>query len=189
MEQSGFGNLTHFGKGFGETMTIMPELLAGMFTGKFKNFRLEDNMLPLGLLMAGLFVNKKAHPILKLLLLAFGCMMLLNNANNAVHGVERSQSQAKPSYRRYEEEELSPRIKNPVVKGNTLIADIDGNHMVLTINEDQVLDAYGKGVIPLNNLCNAALRSYDEQGGWSGHYEREMAREQQELEERVRGLR
>lgn len=189
MEQSGFGNLTHFGKGFGETMTIMPELLAGMFTGKIKNFRLEDNMLPLGLLMAGLFVNKKAHPILKLLLLAFGCMMLLNNANNAVHGVERSQSQAKPTYRRYEEEELSPRIKNPVVKGNTLIADIDGNHMVLTINEDQVLDAYGKGVIPLNNLCNAALRSYDEQGGWSGHYERELAREQQEQEERVRGLR
>ena len=71
---------TRLGKGFGETLTVMPELMYGMFTGKIRNFRMEDNLLPLGLLMAGLFVSKRSHPILKLLLLALGGMLLLGNA-------------------------------------------------------------------------------------------------------------
>ena len=189
LENMGFGSLTHFGEGFGETLSVMPELLYGLFTGKIKNFRMEDNLLPLGLLMAGLFVNKRSHPILKLLLLALGGLLLLGDANDAVHGREKTQIAAKPTYRRYEEEDLDPRIKDPHVIGNTLVAEIDGHHLVLTINEDQVLDAYGKGVIPLNNLCNAALRSYDEQGGISARYERDMALSQEQEEERVRGIR
>lgn len=189
LENMGMGSLTRLGKGFGETLTVMPELMYGMFTGKIRNFRMEDNLLPLGLLMAGLFVSKRSHPILKLLLLALGGMLLLGNANDAVHGREKTQPQAKPTYRRYEEEALDPRIRDPHVIGNTLVAEVDGHHLVLTINEDQVLDAYGKGVIPLNNLCNAALRSYDEQGGVAARYEREMALTEKQEEERVRGLR
>lgn len=189
LENMGMGSLTRLGKGFGETLTVMPELMYGMFTGKIRNFRMEDNLLPLGLLMAGLFVSKRSHPILKLLLLALGGMLLLGNANDAVHGREKTQPQARPTYRRYEEEALDPRIRDPHVIGNTLVAEVDGHHLVLTINEDQVLDAYGKGVIPLNNLCNAALRSYDEQGGVAARYEREMALTEKQEEERVRGLR
>ena len=189
LENMGMGSLSRLGKGFGETLSVMPELMYGMFTGKIKNFRMEDNLLPLGLLMAGLFVSKRSHPILKLLLLALGGMLLLGNANDAVHGREKTQPQAKPTYRRYEEEALDPRIRDPHVIGNTLVAEVDGHHLVLTINEDQVLDAYGKGVIPLNNLCNAALRSYDEQGGVAARYEHEMALTQEQEEERVRGLR
>jgi len=191
-ESLGLGGLSGLGSGLGETLTILPELIAGMFTGKIRNFRMVDNLLPLGLLMAGLFVNRKVHPLLKLLLMAFGGMLLLSNANDAVHGRDRSQAQIKPTYRRYEDEPLNPRIKNPEIKGNTILAEIDGRHLVLTINEDQVVDAYQKGVIPLNTLCNSALRSYDEQGGWTAqNYEREMSRqqEQEQVEERIRGIR
>lgn len=188
--QLGLGGLTHFGTGMGETLTMLPELVAGLFTGKIKNFRLEDNLLPLGMLMTGLFVNKHSHPILKLLLIALGGMLLLGNANDAVHGRERSQAQIKPTYRKYEDEPLNPRIKDPHIKGNTILAEIDGHHLVLTINQDQVIDAYRKGVIPLNTLCNSALRSYDEQGGWMAqNYEREISRQQEVENERTIGIR
>ncbi len=191
-DQLGLGGLSGLGSGLGETLSMLPELTAGLFTGKIKNFRMEDNLLPLGLLMAGMFVNKRSHPLLKLLLMAFGGMLLLSNANDAVHGRDRSQAQIKPTYRRYEDEPLNPRIKNPEIKGNTILAEIDGRHLVLTINEDQVIDAYHKGVIPLNTLCNSALRSYDEQGGWTAqNYEREISRqqEQEQEEDRIRGIR
>ena len=190
LEQLGLGGLAHLGSGLGDTMTVMPELLAGMFKGRIKNFRFSDNMLPLGLIMAGLFVSKRSHPVLKLLLLVLGAALLLGNANAAVHGKEATRIGQQPSYKRYEEEELNPRIKNPQIKGNTLIADIDGNHLVLTINEDRAIDAFQKGAVPFNNLCNAALRSYDEQGGWSSRsYEQEVSRQQEQTEDRVRGLR
>ena len=189
-DQLGLGGLSHFGNGMGETLSMLPELVAGLFTGKIKNFRMEDNLLPLGMLMAGLFVNKRSHPILKLLLVALGGMLLLGNANDAVHGRERSQAQVKPTYRKYEDEPLNPRIKDPHIKGNTILAEIDGHHLVLTINQDEVIDAYRKGAIPLNTLCNSALRSYDEQGGWTAqNYEREISRQQEMEEERVRGIR
>ena len=184
----GMGSLNNLGNGFGETMTMLPELLTGLFTGKIKNFRLSDNLLPLGLMIGGLVLGKN-NSFLKLLLIAFGALLLFANANDALHGRDRSQ-QARTTYRRYEDEPLNPRIKDPVVKGDTIIAQIDGRNMVLRIENDEVLDAYSKGVIPLNCLCNASLRSYDEQGGWSASlYEREMARQKQEIEERQVGIR
>jgi hypothetical protein len=48
------------------------------------------------------------------------------------------------------------------MKGNTLVATIDNVPSVITINDDAV-DAYYQGVLPLNTLVNAVLRKYDEQ--------------------------
>jgi hypothetical protein len=48
------------------------------------------------------------------------------------------------------------------MKGNTLVATIDNVPSVITINDDAV-DAYYQGVLPLNTLANAVLRKYDEQ--------------------------
>jgi hypothetical protein len=48
------------------------------------------------------------------------------------------------------------------MKGNTLVATIDNVPSVITIN-DEAVDAYYQGVLPLNTLANAVLRKYDEQ--------------------------
>ena len=48
------------------------------------------------------------------------------------------------------------------MKGNTLVATIDNVPSIITINDDAV-DAYYQGVLPLNTLANAVLRKYDEQ--------------------------
>ena len=66
------------------------------------------------------------------------------------------------TYRKYDDEPLNSRITKPVVKGGTLIADFDGNPLVLKLS-DNAVDAYNKGLLPLNTLANAALRSWDEQ--------------------------
>jgi hypothetical protein len=42
------------------------------------------------------------------------------------------------------------------------VATIDNVPSVITINDDAV-DAYYQGVLPLNTLANAVLRKYDEQ--------------------------
>ena len=48
------------------------------------------------------------------------------------------------------------------MKGYSLVATIDGVPSSITIDE-RTADAYYKGKIPLNTLCNAVLRKYDEQ--------------------------
>ena len=46
------------------------------------------------------------------------------------------------------------------MQGNTLVADIDGVPLVLTVS-DEAADAYYKGALPLNTLSNAVLRAWD----------------------------
>ena len=64
------------------------------------------------------------------------------------------------TYRKYDDEPLNSRITKPAVKGGTLLADFDGNPLVLKLS-DNAVDAYNKGLLPLNTLANAALRSWD----------------------------
>ena len=60
------------------------------------------------------------------------------------------------------------------MKGNTLVATIDNVPSVITINEDAI-DAYYQGVLPLNTLANAVLRKYDEQQrSIQENYDRQM---------------
>ena len=76
-------------------------------------------------------------------------------------------------------EALDRRIQHPVMQGNTLVADIDGVPMVLTVS-DVAVDAYCKGALPLNTLCNAVLRAWDHrQELASQHYEEGVGEEQE----------
>lgn len=178
---SGFGTV---GKNLGYVIAMLPDLLIGMFTGKSRNLNVGDNLLPIGSIIAGLFVK---NPLLKMLLIGFGGANLLNKAGHeALEIRDGSQQQPVRQYREYSEEVLDNRIKQPVVRGNTLIATIDNVPSVITIN-DEVVDAYERGMIPLNTLSNAVLRKYDEQ---KAVIEESFIREasEEEVVERSHGL-
>ena len=96
-----------------------------------------------------------------MLFLALAGGNLLSKALGGGNGVGSSRSRP-VRYREYGDEPLDPRISKPVLRGRTLVADIDGVPSVITINDEPV-DAYEKGKLPLNTLANAVLRKYDEQ--------------------------
>lgn len=152
---SGFGDVGH---NLGYVLSMLPDMLIGMFTGKTESLKLKDNMFPLAAIFAGMFVK---NPILKMMLIGLGGANLLNKAGH--EAMERDGVIQKPiRYREYPNELLDPRIENPAMKGYSLVATIDGVPSSITIDE-RTADAYYKGKIPLNTLCNAVLRKYDEQ--------------------------
>lgn len=160
LDNLGLGDFGTVGKNLGYVIAMLPDLLIGMFTGKSRHLKLDDNLLPLGSIVAGLFVK---NPLLKMLLIGFGGANLLNKAGHEALDIrDGGRRQPVRQYLEYGDEVLDSRIKQPQVRGNTLLATIDNIPSVLTIN-DEVIDAYEKGLIPLNTLCNAVLRKYDEQ--------------------------
>lgn len=180
LDNLGLGGMSDLSQNLGYTIASLPQMIAGMFTGKLKGFTMKDNMIPLGLLMMALLFGKRMNPLLKFMMLGLGGAMLLNNANKALTG-QTGEQQSQKTYRRYDEEELSPRLKNPVIKGNTIDVEIDGVPTILTIKSPRLIDAYNKGAVPPNALCNAVLRAYDANGqAVSQNYERGLAQQQEE---------
>ena len=139
-------------------LSMLPSLLSGMFTGKNGSLRFSDNLFSVGCILVGIFTKNK---LMKMLFLALACGNLISKALGGGSGVGSSRSRS-VRYREYGDEPLDPRISKPVLRGRTLVADIDGVPSVITIN-DEVVDAYEKGKLPLNTLSNAVLRKYDEQ--------------------------
>ena len=177
---SGFGTV---GKNLGYVLAMLPDMLIGMFTGKSRNLKFGDNLLPIGAIIAGMFVK---NPLLKMLLIGLGGANLLNKAGHEALAHRDAKSQPVRQYRTYQDEPLDMRIKQPVLKGNTLVVNIDNIPMVITINNEAV-DAYEKGVLPINTLANAVLRKYDEQQkAVAENYEQEVS--QDNIVERSRGL-
>ena len=72
------------------------------------------------------------------------------------------------------------------MKGNALVATIDHKPCVIYVDE-QTADAYYQGKLPLNTLCNAVLRKYDEQqSAVRDQYERGVVQGQEQ--QRTLGL-
>lgn len=157
----GLGGFGEVGKNLGYVLAMLPDMLIGMFTGKSRNLKFGDNLLPIGAILMGMFTK---NPLLKMLLVGLGGANLLNKAGQEILE-NRDGIKAKPvrQYREYGDELLDSRIKDSAMKGNTLIATIDGVPSVITINSADAVDAYYKGKLPLNTLANAVLRKYDEQ--------------------------
>ena len=176
----GFGDLTN---NMGYVLSMLPDMLLGMFTGQTKSVHLKDNMFPIAAIIAGIFVK---NPLLKMLLIGLGGANLLNKAGHEY--MERDGLTPAPrQVRTYDDEILDSRIGQPVMKGRTLVASIDGVPNVITI-DDATAAAYEDGKIPLNTLCNAVLRKYDEQRAEiSRAYEK--TRSEQEEETIYRGIR
>lgn len=172
----------------GYVMAMLPDILLGAFTGKTQSLRIKDNLLPIASIVAGMFVR---NPLLKMLLIGLGGANLLNKAGHEVLG--RGQTEGKENrtagsrnvqFKRYPNEPLNPRIVNPVLQGNTLIATIDRVPCTIQLSTT-IADAYYTGALPLNTLVNAVLAKSDQlRLAASQNYDNE----QQETIVRTRGI-
>lgn len=158
LEQMGLSGFSDVSKNMGYVLAMLPDMLIGMFTGKNPNMKLEDNFLPLAAIFGGMFVK---NPLLKMLLLGFGGANLFNNAGHAALKEGYAKTSRAVTYKTYSDEPLNKRISNPVMKGSSMVATIDGKPMVINIS-DNAVDAYERGNVPLNTLANAVLQKYDE---------------------------
>ena len=184
MNQFGLGGMSDIGKNLGYVLAMLPDMLIGMLTGQSKNLHLKDNLLPFGAIFAGLFVK---NPLLKMLLIGLGGANILNKAGHEILDNAGVSTQQRPKrYVQHADELLSELIEQPAMKGNALVATIDKQPCVIYIDE-QSADAFYQGKLPLNVLCNAVLRKYDEQQAQVRHnYDRGI--DQQESQQLSRGI-
>lgn len=152
---SGMGDIVG---NLGYVMAMLPDMLLGIFTGKTQSLHLKDNLLPIASIVAGMFVR---NPLLKMLLIGLGGANLLNKAGHEVlrersEGEMNTANRGAAQYRHYPDEPLNPRITNPVLQGNMLVATIDRVPCTIQLSQT-VTDAYRAGALPLNTLANAVL--------------------------------
>ncbi len=146
---SGLGDIGH---NLGYVLAMLPDILFGTFTGSSKSLGLKDSLVPLASLVAGIFIK---NPVLKMLLIGFGGVNLINKAGH--EALERADGNAQSArYKQYADEPLNPRITNPQISCNTLVATIDRVPVSVTLPE-KVVGAYQAGALPLNTLANAVL--------------------------------
>ena len=153
----GLGDITG---NLGYILVMLPDILLGVLTGKTQSLGIKDNLLPIASIVAGVFIK---NPMLKMLLIGMGGANLLNKAGHEMLGREqpsRSTDGGNVQYKHYTDEPLNPRIVNPVLQGNTLIATIDRVPCTVQLSPT-VADAYRAGALPLNTLANAILAQSD----------------------------
>lgn len=153
----GLGDITG---NLGYILAMLPDILLGVLTGKTQSLGIKDNLLPIASIVAGVFIK---NPMLKMLLIGMGGANLLNKAGHEMLGREqpsRSTDGGNVQYKHYTDEPLNPRIVNPVLQGNTLIATIDLVPCTVQLSPT-VADAYRAGALPLNTLANAILAQSD----------------------------
>lgn len=156
----GFSDVTQH---LGFVLSMLPDILVGIFTGKSQSLSPMKNLLPLASIVGGLFVR---NPVLKMLMVGLGGANLINKAGHeAIHqrnhpDEDYTVSQAH-RYKRYEDEPLNPRIEHPLLQGNCLIATIDKVPCSIVLT-GKVIDAYKQGALPLNTLANAVLARNDQ---------------------------
>ena len=175
----GLNGMSDIGHNLGYILAMLPDMLLGAFTGKTKSLGLKDNMMPLASIVAGMFVR---NPILKMVLVGMGGLNLLNKAgheaidNHKGIGTAQDAPMGRVNYRVYADEPLDPRISQPQIKGNCLIATIDRVPCTIALT-DNVVDAFNQGALPLNTLANAVLAKNDQM--------RQLASENYEAQQRT----
>ena len=186
----GFGDITH---NLGYILAMLPDMLVGLLTGKTKSLNMDNSMIPLACIVAGMFVK---NPILKMMLIGMGGANLLNKAGHEVLEQKANEGivsngrnvvgQQQTVYRQYADEPLNPRLENPILRGSCLIVNID--RVPCTIQLPQtVVDAYQAGALPLNTLANAILAK-NEQMQAVAVRQYENNREERETVSRARGI-
>lgn len=176
----GLNGMGDIGKNLGYVFSMLPDILVGMFTGRTKSLDVEDNIIPMASILVGLFVK---NPVLKMLMIGLGGANLLNKAGHEAIEWERNEGNNRPvsanrpvQYRAYPDEPLNPRISNPILKGNNLVATIDRIPCTIQLPE-KVIAAYQAGVLPLNTLANAILAKSDQTKAMMGRNFEEHDRE------------
>jgi hypothetical protein len=153
----GIGDVTH---NLGYVISMLPDVLLGLFTGKTETFGKKDTLLPIASILAGMFIK---NPILKMTLIGLGGANLINKAGKEAltgHG-DYGDNVTKSVYKTYADEALNPRIQNPTFQGSCLIANIDKVPCTIQLPQN-VVAAYQAGALPLNTLANAILAKNDQ---------------------------
>ena len=176
----GLNGISDIGHNLGYVLAMLPDVLIGALTGKTKSLGLKDNLMPLASIVAGMFVR---NPILKMVLVGMGGLNLLNKAGHEAIENHAGQNQAqegspgiRANYKVYADEPLNPRVSQPQIRGNCLIATIDKVPCTIAL-PDKVVDAYNQGALPLNTLVNAVLAKNDQM--------RQLASENYEAQQRT----
>ena len=176
----GLNGISDIGHNLGYVLAMLPDMLVGAFTGKTKSLGLKENLMPLASIVAGMFVR---NPILKMVLVGMGGLNLLNKAGHEAIENHAGQNLAqgvspigRSNYKVYADEPLNPRISQPQIRSNCLIATIDKVPCTIALS-DKVVDAYSQGALPLNTLANAVLAKNDQM--------RQLASENYEAQQRT----
>lgn len=158
----GLNGLGDVGKNLGYVVSMLPDMLIGLFTGKTKSLNIKDSMVPIASILIGMFVK---NPLLKMVLIGMGGLNLLNKASHEAmekqEGRPLQSAGMEPHFKTYPDEPLNPRIGNPALQGNCLIATIDKVPCSIQL-PNSVVDAYEAGALPLNTLSNAVLAKNDQ---------------------------
>ena len=155
----GLSGISDIGRNAGYILAMLPDILFGMFTGKTKSLGIKDNLVPIASIMAGMFVK---NPLLKMTLIGLGGANLINKAGHEQLAKREGEmpERTQVRYRRYEDQEMDPRIRDVRLQGNTLIASIDNIPVTISL-PDKVVDAYNQGALPMGTLANAVLERCD----------------------------
>ena len=169
LKNFGLNGFSDIGNNLGYVIAMLPDILVGLFTGKTQSLGLKDNMMPIAAILAGMFVK---NPLLKMTLIGMGGANLLNKAGHEALANKREGNDGNAvsygnttaqavQYKSYPDEPLNPRIANPVLQGNCLVATIDRVPYTIQLPE-RVVGAYQAGALPLNTLANAVLAKSDQ---------------------------
>lgn len=160
LASTGFSGLGDIGRNLGYVVSMLPDVMVGLFTGKTKSLDLKNNLLPIASVLVGLFVR---NPLLKMVLIGMGGLNLLNKAGHETIDDQKMKERTAPTrqFRQYEDQPLDARIKDPEIKGSSLFATIDGVPCTIQLPE-MTAAAYQAGALPLNRLANAVLAKSDE---------------------------
>src|SRR5574344_2059247 len=185
LKSIGMGNMGDIGHNLGYVISMLPDILIGLFTGKTQNMNFKNGTMPLAAVMAGMFVK---NPLLKMTLMGFGGMKLLETAGGEILERKNESPARQVQYKTYTEEALNPRIQNPTLQGNCLVANIDKVPCTIRLT-DKVVDSYNAGALPLNTLANAILAKNDQsQMIAQNNYSQEQYRTESENRERSVGI-
>lgn len=169
LKNFGLNGFSDIGNNLGYVIAMLPDILVGLFTGKTQSLGLKNNMMPIAAILAGMFVK---NPLLKMTLIGMGGANLLNKAGHEALANKREGNDGNAvsygnttaqavQYKSYPDEPLNPRIANPVLQGNCLVATIDRVPYTIQLPE-HVVGAYQAGALPLNTIANAVLAKSDQ---------------------------
>lgn len=162
LSATGLDGLGSVGRNLGYVVSMLPDVLVGLFNGKTRGLGLKDNMLPIASILVGLFVR---NPLLKTVLIGMGGLNLFNKAGKEALEDQKIKDgiipQGHTQYRQYADEPLNPRMQGVEIKGNSLFATVDGIPCTVQLPASAIA-AHQAGALPLNTLANAVLAKSDE---------------------------
>ena len=186
----GMGGMGDTMQHLGITLSMLPDMLVGVFTGKTRSIGLnKETMMPLAALVSGTFIS---NPLMKIPLMLYGGASLFNTVGQEALAEYRKENGEQPvsRYKRYADEELDNRLKNPQIEGNVLLVDMDNVPRLVTLPQS-VIEAYNEGALTVNTIANRILSKADQStmSNRQGMHNVSERYEQTQEREQVRGIR